>query len=261
MSNIDPNAWARSQAPSFRDAAAYDQGLRAYMLGVYNYMTVALLITGLVAFGVYSLAVTSDPSQAAATMRNGTMLTDIGYAVYMSPLRYVLMLAPLGIVFLFAARIHTMGTSTAQMVFWLYSALVGASISYIFLRYTGGSITKVFFITAATFGTMSLYGYTTRRDLSGMGSFLMMGLIGVIIASLVNIFLQSSALQFAVSVIGVLVFVGFTAYDTQQIKEQYDVNDDGTVASRKSIMGALMLYLDFLNIFLLLLSLFGGQKE
>ena len=153
-----------------------------------------------------------------------------------------------------------MSVGAAQTTFWIYAALLGVSLASIFLVYTMASITQVFFITAATFGTMSLWGYTTQRDLTSMGSFLMMGLIGIIIASVVNIFLASSALGFAISIIGVLVFTGLTAYDTQKIKEMYTVNDDGTIAGRKAIMGALSLYLDFLNLFLMLLRLFGDRR-
>jgi FtsH-binding integral membrane protein len=157
-------------------------------------------------------------------------------------------------------RIQKMSVGAAQMTFWIFAALMGISLSTIFAAYTTTSITQVFFITAATFGAMSLWGYTTKRDLTGMGSFLFMGLIGIIIAMLVNIFLQSSALQFAVSVIGVLIFTGLTAYDTQKIKEMYYVGDDSTVAGRKAIMGALRLYLDFINLFLMLLRLFGNRN-
>jgi FtsH-binding integral membrane protein len=228
----------------YRDTAArveIDQGLRAYMLKVYTWMALGLALTGAVAFAA---------SSSMELMRT----------IYGTPLKWVVMLAPLAVVFFFSLRIHKMSASTAQAVFWLYSALNGLAFSFIFLAYTGTSIAKVFFISAATFGAMSLYGYTTRADLSRFGSFLFMGLIGIIIASLVNIFLQSSALGFAISIIGVLVFVGLTAYDTQKIKEMYDVGDDGEVMAKKGIMGALTLYLDFLNIFLFLLQLFGDRR-
>jgi FtsH-binding integral membrane protein len=172
----------------------------------------------------------------------------------------VLMLATLGMVFFISFRINTLQPTTAFTLFAVYSALMGLALGSIFVAYTGTSIARVFFISAATFGAMSLYGYTTQRDLSGFGSFLFMGLIGIIIASLVNLFLASSALQFVISIVGVLVFVGLTAYDTQQIKEMYDVNDDGTVAGRKAVMGALRLYLDFLNLFIMLLQLFGDRR-
>ncbi len=239
---------------------AIDEGLRAYMLGVYNYMAIGLAITGIAALVIANLAVASDPSQAAGQFGNGTMLTSLGVALYGSWLRYVIMFAPLGVVFLFAARVHTMSVPTAQATFWAFAAIMGVSISSIFLIYTSESIVRVFFITAAAFGGLSLYGYTTKKDLSGWGSFLIMGVIGVFIAIIVNMFLQSSALGFAISVIGVLVFAGLTAYDTQRIKEQYDPRLDGTAVGRMSIMGALSLYLNFLNMFLFLLSLFGNRE-
>ena len=169
------------------------------------------------------------------------------------------MLAPIGMVFFFAAKLHSMASSTAQVVFWIYAALMGLSLSSIFLVYTGESITRVFFIAAGMFAGTSLYGYTTKKDLTGMGSFLFMGLIGILIASVVNIFLASSAMQFAISVIGVLVFAGLTAYDTQSIKNEYRESDDGETQAKKSIHGALRLYLDFINLFIMLLSLFGNR--
>jgi FtsH-binding integral membrane protein len=228
----------------YRDTAAraeIDQGLRAYMLKVYTWMALGLALTGAVAFAASSS-------------------TELMRTIYTTPLKWVVILAPLAVVFFFSFRIHKMSAATAQGVFWLYAALNGLAFSYIFLAYTGTSIAKVFFISAATFGAMSLYGYTTKADLSRFGSFLFMGLIGIIIAMLVNIFLQSSALGFAISVIGVLIFVGLTAYDTQKIKEMYDAGDDGEVLAKKGIMGALSLYLDFLNIFLFLLQLFGDRR-
>lgn len=236
-----------------------DAGLRAYMLRVYNYMAIGLGITGVVAFGFFLMATTQDQGAAVAVLKNGQMLTEFGRLLFVSPLKWVVMLAPLGLVFLLSARIDKMSVSSAQMTFWLFAALMGASLSSIFLVYTHGSIARVFFITSASFGALSLWGYTTKKDISGWGSFLFMGLIGVIIASVVNIFLQSSALQFAVSVIGVLVFAGLTAYDTQKIKEMYYALDDSEVIGRKAIMGALRLYLDFINLFILLLSLFGNR--
>jgi FtsH-binding integral membrane protein len=157
-------------------------------------------------------------------------------------------------------RINRLAVGTALTLFYVYAGLLGLALSSIFLSYTGASITQVFFISAATFGAMSLYGYTTQRDLTGVGSFMFMGLIGIVIASLVNMFLQSSGLGWAISVIGVLVFVGLTAYDTQRIKEMYDVNDDGTISGRKAVMGALSLYLDFINLFLMLLRIFGDRR-
>jgi FtsH-binding integral membrane protein len=228
------------------DAALVDVGLRQHMLRVYNYMASGLALTGLVAYVVSSYAL-SDP--------------QIARLLYGSPLKWVIMLAPVAVVFLFAARIQQMSYGTAQAVFWAYAGLMGLSLSSIFLVFTGESIARVFFITAGTFAATSLYGYTTRRDLSGFGSFLFMGLIGIVIASLVNMFIGSSALQFAISVIGVLVFTGLTAYDTQAIKEEYsEVYDDGSIG-KLAIMGALRLYLDFINLFVMMLQLFASQRE
>ena len=183
-----------------------------------------------------------------------------GNFIFASAFKWVVIFAPLGMVFFLSARINSMSLSGAQIAFWVFAALMGLSLASIFLVYAHASIARVFFITAASFGALSLYGYTTKRDLSAWGSFLFMGLIGIIIAMLVNLFLASSALQFAISVIGVLVFAGLTAYDTQQIKEMYYVGDDGTVAGRKAVMGALRLYLDFINLFMMLLQLFGDRR-
>ena len=219
-----------------------DEGLRSYMLQVYNYMGLGLAITGVVAFLVAATPALYEP-------------------IFTTPLKWVVMLAPLGFVFFLGAKIQTMSVSAAQLTFWAFAAVMGLSMASIFLVFTGASIARVFFITAAMFGAMSLYGYTTKRDLSGWGSFLFMGLIGIIIAALVNIFLASAALQFAVSVIGVLVFTGLTAYDTQRIKEMYYELDAADVATRTAIMGALSLYLNFINMFMLLLNLFGTTRE
>jgi FtsH-binding integral membrane protein len=254
------NYQARAAAAGSRADASIDEGLRAYMLKVYNLMALGLAITGIAALGTVMLATTNDPAAAVATLGNGKMLTSLGAALYGSPLRWVVMLAPLGAVFFLSFRIHTLSVSAAQTAFWVYAGLVGLSLSSIFLVYTAQSITQTFFVTAASFGALSLYGYTTRRDLSAMGSFLIMGVFGLIIAMLVNIFLQSSALQFAISAIGVLVFAGLTAYDTQQIKEMYWEGDETLVAGRKAIMGALRLYLDFLNLFMFLLQFLGNRE-
>lgn len=259
MANYD-NQPARYGASVGGAVSAIDEGLRAHMLRVYNYMAIGLGITGVLAYLTYSLATTTDPASSVGTLGNGVMLTSLGATIYGGIFMWVLVLAPLAMVFFLSFRINSLSAGTAQLMFWIYAALLGISLSSIFIVYTAQSIMQVFFITAATFGAMSLYGYTTKRDLSQFGSFLIMGLIGVIIAMVVNIFLQSSALGFAISVIGVLIFVGLTAYDTQKIKEMYSVNDDGTVAGRKAIMGALALYLDFLNIFLFLLQLFGNRR-
>ncbi|MCO5161542.1 MAG: Bax inhibitor-1/YccA family protein [Mesorhizobium sp.] len=237
-----------------------DEGLRAYMLKVYNLMALGLAITGLAALGTMMLATTNDPAAAAATLGNGKMLTSLGLALYGSPLKWVVMLAPLGMVFFLSARIHTLSVSAAQTTFWIFAALMGLSLSSIFLVYTSASIVQTFFITAASFGALSLFGYTTKRDLTGWGSFLIMGVFGLIIAMVVNIFLASPALQFAISAIGVLIFAGLTAYDTQKIKEMYFEGDEVLVAGRKAIMGALTLYLDFINLFSFLLSFLGNRE-
>jgi FtsH-binding integral membrane protein len=219
-----------------------DEGLRSYMLSVYNYMGLGLAITGLVAFLVASTPALYGP-------------------IFGTPLKWVVMLAPLGFVFFLGAKIRTMSVGAAQLTFWLFAAAMGLSLASIFLVFTGESIARVFFITAGTFGAMSLYGYTTKRDLSAWGSFLFMGLIGIIIAMLVNLFIASSALHFAISVIGVLVFTGLTAYDTQRIKEMYYELDGADVVARNAIMGALSLYLNFINMFVMLLHLFGASRE
>lgn len=224
---------------------AIDEGLRSFMLGVYNYMGLGLAITGLVA-----LLVASTPA--------------LYVPIFTTPLKWVVMLAPLGFVFFLGARMHTMSVSAAQITFWLFAAVMGVSLASIFLVFTGESIARVFFITAATFGAVSLYGYTTKTDLSRFGAFLFMGLIGIIIASVVNLFLASSALQFAVSVIGVLVFTGLTAWDTQRLKEEYLGSFQyagGDLAAKGAIMGALSLYLNFINLFMMLLQLFGTQRD
>jgi FtsH-binding integral membrane protein len=254
MSDYNPNPAARYGTTVARDRVAVDEGLKAYMLRVYNYMTLGLAITGAVALGTFMFAVVTDPATGARS------LTDIGQLLYASPLKWVVIFAPLALVFFLSFRIDRMSVGTAQAVFWTYAALVGLSLSVIFLVFTGQSITRVFFITAASFGALSLYGYTTKRDLSGLGTFLFMGLIGVIIASVVNIWLASSMLQWIVSVVGVLVFAGLTAYDTQQIKEMYYAGDDSATAGRKAVMGALRLYLDFVNMFMMLLHLFGNRE-
>ena len=238
-----------------RSQVEVDQGLRAFMLGVYNHMTLGLAISGLVALGTNMMAVTQAASGRMA-------LTPFGQLLYTSPLKWVVMLAPLAFVFFFSFRMDRMSAATARTVFLLFAAVMGLSLSTLFLVFKLGSIVQVFFITAATFGAMSLWGYTTNRSLSGMGSFLLMGLIGIIIASLVNIFLGSAGLQFAISVLGVLIFAGLTAYDTQKLKEMYVYGDyDGEAAAKASVFGALTLYLDFINMFQFLLSLFGNRNE
>jgi len=249
---------SRSSAQAF----AYDEGLRSYMVRVYNYMGIGLVLTGVVAYAFYTMATTTNPAEMAQQLRNGVMLTALGKAIYLSWLKYVIMFSPLAVVLLFSARINQMSFSTAQSVFWAFAALMGLSLSSIFVVYTGTSIARIFFITAATFGTVSLWGYTTKRDLTAMGSFLMMGVIGIVIAAVVNAFLQSSGLQFAISVLAVLIFTGLTAYDTQQLKDNYSHYASGgeEVLGRSAISGALSLYLDFINIFVALLQLFGDRR-
>ena len=264
MSDLDRNyASPFGRAAGRVDAAAVDAGLRAYMLRIYNYMTIGLAITGLAALGIYMASVTGDPSAAVAHYR-GIGLTQFGVTMFTSPLRWLFILAPLAMVFFISASVNRLAPSTAQILFWVFSALVGVSLSSIFLVYTHTSIVRVFFITAASFGALSLYGYTTRRDMTGWGGFLFMGLIGIIIASIVNLFMASTMLQFIVSIAGVLVFAGFTAYDTQRLKNEYIYGYAGAgadVVERSAIMGALELYLDFINLFLFLLRLLGGTRD
>ena len=241
-------------AKSSVSKAILDQGLRAYMLKVYNYVSSGVLLTGFIALLFFKLSVVTGTSGEILG------LTSFGNAVYASALQWVFMLAPLGIVFYMSFNIAKMTAAKAQTTFWIFAALMGASLSSIFLVYTGTSITRVFFITSATFGAMSIYGYTTNRDLTKFGSFLMMGLIGIIIASIVNIFLKSSMMYFVISILGVLIFVGLTAYDTQKIKNMYLESDSGEVVGKKAVMGALTLYLDFINLFIMLLRLFGQRR-
>jgi len=222
-------------------AADLDLGLRAHMQKVFGLMGLGTAITGLVAF---------------FTAQSPTLLQ----AIYETPLRWVVFLAPLGFVLALSFGIQRMRASTAQLVFWAFAGVMGLSLASIFLVYTGQSIVTTFFVSSATFFAMALYGYTTKRDLTGWGSFLFMGLIGLIIASVVNIFVGSTALQFAISAIGVLIFTGLTAYDTQKIKEMYYAGDDAETGGKKAIMGALTLYLDFINLFLMLLRFIGDRR-
>jgi FtsH-binding integral membrane protein len=252
MSDFDRN-YAAARGGLGERAIAVDAGLRAYMIRVYNYMAAAVALTGAVAWLTFNAAVTTNAA-------GGLVLTSFGQMIFSGPLMIVLVLATLGLVFFISFRIHKLQFTTALTLFMVYAALLGLMLSSIFLAYTGASITRVFFISAASFGALSLWGYTTQRDLTGFGSFLIMGLFGLIIAMLVNIFLKSSGLDFVISAVGVLVFAGLTAYDTQKIKEMYDVNDDGTVSGRKAVMGALSLYLDFINLFMMLLRLLGDRR-
>ena len=251
MSDYDRNVAARGFGAA--RATAIDAGLRAYMIRVYNYMAAGVALTGVVAWLTFNAAVQTTAGGALT-------LTSFGQTLYGGPVVIVLFLATLGLVFFMSFRIQTLQPSTALMLFLVYAGLLGVMLSSVFLTYTHGSIARTFFISAASFGALSLYGYTTQRDLSPVGSFLTMGLFGLILAMLVNMFLKSSGLDFAISAIGVLIFAGLTAWDTQKIKEMYSVNDDGTVAGRKAVMGALTLYLDFINLFLFLLRFLGDRR-
>ncbi|WFU27481.1 Bax inhibitor-1/YccA family protein [Bradyrhizobium sp. CB1717] len=236
MSNYDHNLTATDAAGG---SIAVDTGLRDYMLRIYGYMAAGVGLTALVAWVTYQA---------------------IGPELLQSPLMWVFILAPLALVFFIGSRINTLSVSTARILFFVYSALVGVSLSILLHIYTSSSITRVFFIAAAMFGALSILGYTTRRDLSGLGTFLFMGLIGIIITSLINLFLGSTALDWLISIVGVGVFAGLTAYDTQRIKGMYDISDDHAAAGRKSVVAALSLYLNFLNLFMMLLRLAGGRR-
>ena len=251
--------YMRSPAVTRRDAAVVDRGLQAYMSKVYALMTGAMLLTGLVAY-VVGMDFRAVVNQEPTTVFPPEMIV----AMFSSPIRWVIMFAPLIFVFAFSATINRMSAQTAQMVFWVFGAVMGLSIAWIFAVFTGMSIAQTFFATAAGFGALSIWGYTTGKDLSGWGSFLLMGLIGLIVASLLNIFLASEALQWAISIIGVLLFAGLTAYDTQSIKNEYlamrGTHGGEEYLGRSAVMGALRLYLDFLNMFMFLLQ-FMGQRE
>jgi FtsH-binding integral membrane protein len=253
MSDYDRNLAARGFGAA-QSAAVIDAGLRAYMIRVYNYMAAGVALTGVVAWVTYNAAVVTNEAGRIVG------LTSFGQAIFSGPLTIVLFLGTLGIVFFMSFRIDRLQASTALGLFMLYAALLGLMLSSVFLAYTGASITRTFFISAASFGALSLYGYTTQRDLSPIGSFLIMGLFGLIIAVLVNMFLKSTGLDFVISAAGVLIFAGLTAWDTQRIKEMYSAQDDGTVAGRKAVMGALALYLDFINLFLFLLRFMGDRR-
>ncbi|MEZ2332128.1 Bax inhibitor-1/YccA family protein [Mesorhizobium sp. RCC_202] len=236
----NPNPGYRMGA-GVQAGSAYDEGLRQHMLRVYNYMGLGLVVTGLVAFFVASTPALYVP-------------------IFSSPLKWVVMLAPLAFVMIFSFKMQTMSAASAQMMFWAFCAVMGLSLASVFLVFTSTSIARTFFIAATMFGATSLYGYTTKRDLTQFSSFLIMGLIGVVIASLVNLFLGSTALQFAISVIGIAVFIGLTAWDTQTIKEQYAENFDAESRQKLAVFGAFSLYLNFINIFQLLLN-FTGERE
>jgi FtsH-binding integral membrane protein len=246
----DYNTYRTAQGVGTRQAVV-DEGLRAYMNKVYGLMAVGMGVTAVAAYGISTAAVTPTGE-----------LTGLGAAIYTSPLRWVIMFAPLLMVFAFGAAINRLSVSAATGVFYAFAALMGLSISSIFLVYTSVSIVQTFLVTAIAFASLSLYGYTTKKDLSGWGTFLLMGLIGLIVASIVNIFIASSAMQFAISVIGVLIFAGLTAYDTQNIKNTYlqMSGSDADFIGKSAIMGALRLYLDFLNLFMFLLQFMGNRE-
>jgi len=252
MSNFDRNYAPARRGFGADQTVAIDQGLRAYMIRVYNYMAMGVALTGVAAWATFNAAVTETAGRLA--------LTPFGQAIYSGPASIVLILATLGLVFFISFRIDRLQPSTALALFMVYAALLGLMLSSVFLAYTGTSITRVFFISAASFGALSLYGYTTQRDLSAIGSFLVMGLIGLLIAMLVNLFLKSTGLDFVISAAGVLIFAGLTAWDTQKIKEMYSPQDDGTVLGRKAVSGALTLYLDFINLFMMMLRLGGNRR-
>ncbi len=292
MSNLDRNV---ATAPFGRTIdrvgpIAVDEGLRAYMLRIYNYMVLGLAITGFAALGVFLVSVTSDTAGAARVMRSGVegyarisggaYLTPVGHLLFVSPFKWVVILAPLAMVFLLSFGIARVRPATGHVLFWIFAALIGLSLGSVFLVFTHTSIVRVFFITAAAFGALSLWGYTTRRDLTGLGAFLFMGLFGVILAGyssaskwslfgamreaaqVVTLFLHAPVLQWVVSVVGVLVFTGLTAYDTQRLKNEYIYAVmDGETTERSAILGALSLYLNFINLFTLLLQLLGQRDE
>jgi uncharacterized protein len=256
MSDFDRNlTTARSGYRA--DQAVIDAGLRAYMIRVYNYMASGVALTGVVSWLTYQAA-GGDAIQVSGGQITG--LTSFGQAIFSGPLTIILLLGTLGMVFFLSFRINRLQPSTALALFMAYAGVLGVVLSSVFLEYTGASITQTFFVSAASFGALSLFGYTTQRDLSPIGSFLIMGLFGLIIAMVVQMFLQSPGLSFAISALGVLIFAGLTAWDTQRIKEMYSAQDDGTIAGRKAVMGALSLYLDFINLFLFLLRFMGNRR-
>ncbi|XAT60394.1 BAX inhibitor (BI)-1/YccA family protein [Rhodobacteraceae bacterium Araon29] len=245
-------------------AAEIDEGLRAHMNKVYSTMSIGMLITALAAWAIAGLATTTDPANAVAQVaQNGTMLTSFGAAIYISALKWVIMFAPLAMIFGLGAVMKRASASAAQLYFFVFATLMGVSLSSIFIVYTSYSIVQIFLVTAIAFAGLSLWGYTTKKDISGWGSFLMMGVIGILVASIINIFLDSGAVQFAISIIGVLVFAGLTAYDTQNIKNTYLAHahhGDQEWLDKSAIHGALSLYMDFILMFQFLLSLMGNQE-
>jgi uncharacterized protein len=260
MTNFDRFATGQRSAGSVSQAQ-YDAGLRSYMLGIYNHMTLGVGITALFALVIGMLAFSADPTGAAGQLRNGTYVTALGAMLYQSPLRWVLMLAPLAFVFFISFRFEKMSYTTLLGTFWAFAATMGVSMGWIFGQFTGASIVQTFLVTAIAFAGLSLFGYTTKKDLSGMGKFMIMGLIGLIVASLINIFMQSSAMQFAINVIGLLVFAGLTAWDTQRLRQDYDyIAGEATAMAKHSLMGALGLYMNFINMFQFLLAFMGDRE-
>jgi FtsH-binding integral membrane protein len=254
MSDFDRNYAAAQRGVGAGRAVAIDAGLRAHMIRVYNYMAMGVALTGLVAWITFQAAVVTNAGGAIVG------LTPFGQTIFSGPALIVMVLATFGLVMFISFRIQSLQPGTALVLFMIYAAVFGVMLSSVFLAYTGASVARVFFITSASFGALSLYGYTTQRDLSPIGSFLVMGMIGLMIAMLVNIFLKSTGLDFVISAAGVLIFAGMTAWDTQRIKEMYDPMEDGTIAGRKAVMGALQLYLDFVNLFLFLLRFLGDRR-
>jgi hypothetical protein len=252
MASNDPRFSIGSVADVRAGAPAIDQGLRAFMLAVYNHMALGVAITGALALGTFMMAANEVGGQL--------VLTGFGEAMFNSPLRWLVVLSPFAIVLWMSFGAEKMTAATARTLFYVYAALLGMSLSTLFLVYTGGSIARVFFVSAASFGALSLYGYTTKRDLSGFGSFLMMGLFGLIIASLVNFFFASSALDFVITLAGVGIFAGLTAYDTQKLKSIYYGVGSREEGEKQAIFGALNLYMDFINLFLMLMRLLGDRR-
>lgn len=254
MSDFDRNYATATRGVGAGRAVAIDAGLRAYMIRIYNYMAMGVGLTGVVAWFTYQAAVVTNAAG------NVTGLTPFGQAIFGGPAIILLVIATFGLVMFINFRIAHLQPSTALTLFLIYAGALGLMLSSVFLVYTHASVARVFFISAASFGALSLYGYTTQRNLSAFGSFLIMGLFGLLIAMVVNIFLKSTGLDFVISAIGVLIFAGMTAWDTQRIKEMYSVMDDGTVAGRKAVMGALQLYLDFINLFMFMLRFLGDRR-
>ena len=256
MSDFDRNYAAATRGVG-ADREVIDAGLRAYMIRIYNYMAMGVALTGVAAWLAYTMA-----GGDAIVIRGNQIanLTPFGQMIYSTVGLIVMFVGTFGLVMLISFMINRLSPAMALGLFMLYAALLGVFLSTIFIQYTGTSITRVFFISAASFGALSLYGYTTKRDLSPIGAFLVMGLIGLIIAMVVNMFWQNGMMAFIISVVGVLIFAGLTAWDTQKIKEMYDVNEDGTITARKAVMGALTLYLDFINLFLFMLRLLGDRR-